>query len=131
VTIYDSRSHTISDINTFDVRPSPLGVSSLVVMYSHMIWGGIRVVGQRERITDIKSKWYQPAIGRLEFENGIVSYDLLHKRFRFQKFALHLEVDYLGDENEWEALKILCAYGIAYLVIRQVLIIDIDIFIIK
>jgi len=83
-----------------------------------MIWGGIRVVGQRERFMDVKSKQYQPAIGKLEFENGIVSYDVLHKRFRFQKFALHPEVGDLGDEDEWESPRIICAYGIAYLVTR-------------
>lgn len=95
-------------------------------MHGHMIWGGIHVVGQRERITEVKSRRYQPAVGALEFENGVVCYDLLHKKFRFQKFALHPEVGDLGNEDKWEAPRILCSYGIAYLVTRQVTIICIE-----
>lgn len=120
VTIYDSRSHTITDVNTFDVKPSPLGVSSLIVMHGHMIWGGIHIKGQRERITKIKSKGYQPAIGALQYENGVVTYDLLHRRFHFFKFAIHPEVGDLGDDDKWEPPRILCSYGIAYLVTCQV-----------
>lgn len=89
-------------------------------MHGHMYWGGIRVVDQRQRITECKSKRYQPAVGTLEFENGIVSYDLLHKRFRFLKFAIHSEVGDLGNEDKWEPPRVLCSYGVTYLVSRQV-----------
>lgn len=93
----------------------------MVLIHGHLYWSGLKCIGQRERVTEIQSKQFQPAMGMLEQENVVVCYSIEHRRFQTLGFELNREVGDLGCADGFEAGRLVDCRGIAYLVTRQVI----------
>jgi hypothetical protein len=124
VSIYDSRTNKYTDINTYKVKPTLQGKSSLILIHGHLFWAGSKLLGQPERVTELRSRRFQPGMGPLEYQSVIVSYDLGNRRFRTLTFEKeHGEDGTLGDIGNtdlYEPGRLVECGGVGYLLTRQV-----------